>query len=133
MTRIFVSIVVLGALALGGWHVTGASAAKPEPLQVSADCGADGTLIVQVSQNNGTFSAAHIVGGGTFIPVAFSNQHGTFTDTEGNVFTEDPPDVSHRTPANKDILSCHFTITIEDDSGSGTFSGDVQGFVVGTH
>ncbi len=132
-TAISVVIVALGVLTFGGWHASSAYAAKPAPQLVSLDCGSDGAFTVEVSNSNGVFAAAHVTGGGTIIPVAFSNQHSTFTDTQGNVFTDDPPDVSHNAPANKDILSCHFTATFADANGSGTFSGDVEAFIVGAH
>jgi hypothetical protein len=132
-TVISIVVVMAGVFALGGWQASSASAAKPEPQLVSLDCRSDGVIDIAVSGANGIFSAAHVVGGGTIIPVAFSNQHSMFTDNQGHVFTDNPPDVSHNAPHNKDILSCHFTATFTDANGSGTFSGDVDAFIVATH
>jgi hypothetical protein len=118
------------AAVAGAAIVSTAAAAKPEPVIADVDCGADGSLEVRVN-GNGAFAAAHIIGGGIFVPVAFSNQHATFTDNEGNMFEEDEPDVAHNAPPNKDYLSCHFVVTFEDEEGTGTFTGDVVGFIPG--
>jgi len=113
--------------------VAGAAfAAKPPSPPADVDCGADGTFVVAVSPGNGSFTPARILSGGSglLIPVAFSNQVGTFTDNEGNTMSEPEPDVSHPAPANKDLLSCHFTVSFSDDTGTFTFSGDVVAFMV---
>ena len=128
-------LIAVGMAAVAAVVLTGAaSAAKPQQQLVSVDCGADGTFTVTSSPGNGTFTPAHIIGGGNLIPVAFTNQVATFTDPDGNTITENQPDASHPAPANKDLLSCHFTATFSDSTGTGTFSGDVVAFMVGgTH
>lgn len=121
--------VVVGVVAFGA----SAFAAKPPSPPATVDCGADGVFQVTTSPGNGNFTPAKIIGngGGVLIPVAFSNQTGTFTDPEGNMTTETEPDVSHNAPANKDLMSCHFTVSFSDPSGgSVSFSGDVVAFRV---
>jgi len=119
--------VVVGVLAIGAT----AFAAKPQQPLATVDCGTDGSFQVKTNPGNGNFTPAKIVGGGVLIPVAFSNQHGTFTDPEGNTFTQDEPDVSHNAPANKYLMSCHYTASFTDPSGgSGMFEGDVIAFEV---
>ena len=128
MYRIVTAGVIAIALAMG--VIANASAAKEE---IDLDCGADGAITVLVN-GNGRFSPGRIVDGGVVIPVAFSNQHNTFTDNEGNVFTEDPPDVTkgNGNPGkNKDLITCDFAGAFEDENGSGTFSGTVTAVVVG--
>jgi hypothetical protein len=129
LTRILIALALAAVAAIG--LTAAVSAAKPEQGTINVDCGADGTFVVGLTPGNGTFTPAPIVGGGNLIPVAFSNQVSTFTDNEGNTFTENEPDASHPAPANKDLLSCHFEATFSDDTGSGTFSGDVIAFMVG--
>ena len=83
---------------------------------------------------NGPFTPGRIVGGGVVIPVAFENQHAVFTDTDGNVFEEFPPDIvkgNGNPGANKDLIVCDFEVTFEDETGTGTFTGTVTAFVVG--
>ena len=128
----WIAVAVVGAVALGGaFGLTGtASAAKPDQFTIELDCGADGTLEVAV-QGNGLYSPGRIVGGGAVVPVAFLNQHGTFTDNEGHTETFEDPDVSRGGPTNKDFIDCHFEGTFEDENGSGTFEGDVTAFIVG--
>jgi hypothetical protein len=113
-----------------------AFAAKPEAPLADIQCGDvhyQAAVTSGGSENaNNNFTPAHLVGGGILVPVAFSNQHSTFTDPDGNVFEEDEPDVSHHAPPNKDLLSCHFTASFSDpDGGSGSFSGDVVAFLAG--
>jgi hypothetical protein len=128
----WIAVAAIGAASLALWGTAQvASAAKPEQEAISLDCGADGTFQVTTPPGNGQWTPARIVGGGTIIPVAFSKQHGTFTDNSGQVFTEDPPDVSKGGPPNKDFINCHFVVTFEDKDGSGTFQGDVMAFIVG--
>jgi hypothetical protein len=120
---------VIGVVAFGA---TASAAKQPNP-PATVDCGAAGSFQVTSSPGNGNFTPAKIIGdgGGVLIPVAFSNQSGTFTDPDGNVSTETEPDVSHPAPANKDLMSCHFTIAFSDPSGgSVSFSGDVVAFRV---
>lgn len=105
-----------------------ASAARGE--LVSLDCGSAGSIDV-VTNGNGQFTPGRIVGGGVVIPVGFSNQVATFKDSAGNVTVENPPDVSRRAPANKQIVSCSFSISGEAEGGTFSFSGDVQAFFVG--
>ena len=126
---------VVAGLACATSLVVSAQAAKPEQPLADIQCG-DTTYQAPVSDHgngNNDFTPAHLVGGGLLIPVAFSNQHGTFTDSDGNVFTDDPPDVSHPTPGNKTLLSCSFVVTFSDETGSGTFTGDVTAFLVARH
>ena len=128
MYRIIAAGLVASALAIG--VIANVSAAQEE---LEVDCGADGTFTVLLN-GNGEFTPGRIVGGGVAIPVALSNQHGTFTDNEGNVFTEDPPDVAkgNGNPGkNKDLLTCDFEVSFEDENGSGTFSGTATVFIVG--
>ena len=125
---------VIGAIAVGAiltfMLATNVSAAAEE---IELDCGADGTLTVLVN-GNGQFSPGRLVDGGVVIPVAFENQHGTFTDNEGNVFEEFPPDVTKgngNAGKGKDLIVCDFAVTFEDENGSGSFGGTVTAYVVG--
>jgi hypothetical protein len=129
--RIGSAILALAAVA-GAFGLAGtASAAKPEPLTIELDCGDDGTLTVELVPGNGTFTPAKVVGGGTLIPVAFSNQHGTFTDNAGNVEEFDEPGIAKGGPHGKDFMDCHFVVTFEEPEGTGTFEGDVRAFIAG--
>lgn len=129
--RRWTTVVVVGVLALAGvfGFAQSASAAKPEPEIIEVDCGEDGTFDVTVS-GNGQWTPAKIVGGGVFIPVAFVNGHGTFTDNEGNVEPFEDPDISKAGPTKKDFLTCHYAVAFEDENGSVEFEGDAVGFVV---
>ena len=129
--RIALIGVAAAALLALGLATTG-SAAQAE--QVELDCGADGTFTV-LTNGNGQFTPGRLVGGGgALIPVAFSDQHATFTDNEGNVFEDFPPDVvkgNGHPGKNHDLITCDFSITFEDENGSGSFSGTVVAFVAG--
>lgn len=125
-----ISITVLAAVAAIALTAT-AFAAKPAPPLIDVDCGADGTFTIIGGPGQGRWTPGIIAdGSGVLIPVAFSNQHGTFTDNEGHVFSDDPPDISKHAPANKDLMDCHFSVSFEDENGSGSFSGDAVVFLV---
>jgi hypothetical protein len=124
-----IGVAAAAVLALG---LAGTASAAPGE-QVELDCGTDGTFTV-LTNGNGQFTPGRLVGGGAVIPVAFSNQHATFTDSEGNVFEDFPPDVvkgNGHPGKNKDLITCDFSLTFEDEGGSGSFSGTVTGFVTG--
>lgn len=127
-TVIASGIACVAALALAA----GAFAANPhENPPVTIDCGADGSFQVMAVPGNGNFTPVHVIDGGTLIPVAFSNQVATVYDSEGNIIDqEDVPDVSHPAPANKDLMSCSFTVSFPTPEGSMSFSGDVVAFLV---
>jgi hypothetical protein len=131
-------LAVLGSALAATAIVAAAQAANPEAPLADIQCG-DAHYQAAVTSGgsdnaNNLFTPAHLVGGGILVPVAFSNQHATFTDPDGNVFTDDEPDVSHHAPPNADLLSCHFTATFDDPrGGSGTLEGDVVGFIAGNH
>lgn len=132
--RLFSSLAVAVVAAVAALTIiSGASAAKPEPEQVAVDCGSAGSFMVTNSgKSEATFTPGHIVGGGTIIPVSFTNQVATFTDNQGNTTVESQPDVSKaNVPANKTLVQCHFTVSFSGPEGSGSVSGDVTGFVVG--
>ena len=129
-------LALLGSTLAATAIVASAQAAKPEAPLADIQCG-DTSYQAAVTSGgsdnaNNVFTPAHLVGGGLLVPVAFTNQHSTFTDPDGNVFEEDEPDASHHAPPNKDLLSCHFTVSFEDPGGgSGTFEGDVVAFLAG--
>jgi hypothetical protein len=128
MYRAIAGGIIATVLALV--FVANASAAQEE---IELNCGADGTMTVQVN-GNGQFSPGRIEGGGVIIPVAFSNQHGSFTDNEGHTEEFNDPDVTKgngHPGKNKDLVTCDFSISFEDENGSGTFSGTVTAIVVG--
>jgi len=106
-----------------------ASAARPQPIPL--DCGDAGSFQILVS-GNGPWTPGRIVGGGVVHPVAFTNQHSEFTDNQGHTFTQDDPDVFRTNiPANKELVHCSFSGNFQDANGSGTFSGEVDGYIVG--
>ena len=129
------TLVSLAAAAVvSGALVMTASAAKPERETVSLDCGADGVMTASVNQGNGQWTPAKLLnGGGTIIPVAFTDQHATFTDSDGNTFNEDAPDVFKNAPPNKHLMTCSFTLDFEEEGGSGSFSGVVTAWIAGHH
>jgi hypothetical protein len=129
------SLIAVGAAAaiMGALAMT-ASAAKPERETVNLDCGADGVMTASVVPGDGQWTPAKLLnGGGTIIPVAFTDQHATFTDNDGNTFNEDAPDVFKNAPPNKDLMTCSFTLDFEEEGGSGTFSGVVTAWIAGHH
>jgi hypothetical protein len=123
--------IAAAAAALSLGVAATASAAPGQPAEL--DCGTAGTFTV-ITNGNGQFTPGRLVGGGVVVPVAFSNQHSMFTDNEGNVFEEFPPDVvkgNGHPGQNHDLITCDFSITFEDEGGSGSFSGTVTGFIAG--
>lgn len=107
-----------------------ANAERPNVPLVSLECGAGGSFEVIV--NGGRFGVARDTESGKiFVPFAFRNVAGTFTNNEGTVFEFEEEDISHPAPPNKDVLECTFDATFEDDDGTGEVSGEVSVFVVG--
>ncbi len=127
----WIAALTVAAVALAGTFgmTHTASAAKPEPFTIELDCGEDGTLEVALGPGNGTFTPVKIVGGGMLIPVAFSNQHGTFTDNGGHTEEFNEPDVSKAGPTKGNFVNCHFEIVFNDENGTGSFEGDVKAFI----
>ena len=128
MYRFFAAAVAAVTLTIA----FAASASAKQEL-VELDCGSDGALTVMVN-GNGQFSTGRIVGGGVAIPIAFSNQHGTFTDNEGHTEEFNDPDVvkgNGHPGKNAHIVTCDFEVTFEDENGSGSFSATVKAIVVG--
>jgi hypothetical protein len=125
-----VTAVLVAGAGLIGLVGTASAAKEPNPL-ITVDCGSDGMFTVLGNSGNGAFTPAKIAnGGGVLIPVAFSNQVSTFTDNDGNVFTEPEPDASHPAPANKHLMSCSFSVSGSSPEGTFSFSGDVVAFMV---
>ena len=129
MIRFVIAVAVAAAAMLA--FAGGAFAAKPEQPLITVDCGSDGSFTVIGNPGNGSFTPAKLAdGSGVLIPVAFSNQVGTFTDNEGHTSTQPEPDVAHPAPANKDVMSCSFSVSFSSPDGTFTFSGDVMAFMV---
>jgi hypothetical protein len=125
---------VAGAVAAVAM-VAGASAAKSTNL-ATVECGSDGTFQVLTNNGNGTWTPAKVVDTGAILhPVAFSNQVGSFTDTDGTTQTFEEPDVMKaHAPAGKDLLSCSFSLSGTDPGGGEfSFSGDVVLWMGGNH
>jgi hypothetical protein len=122
----------LAVLGIGAWTVSSVSADRPpeETEVITVNCG-EGDFTV-TAHGDGKFGTARIdATGEIFVVTAFANQHGTFTDNQGNVEEFDEPDVSHRAPPNRDLIDCHFTAVFESEFGTETFEGDVTGFIAG--
>lgn len=115
-------VVALGAVSMG-------SAAPPERETVDLDCGADGTFVATLV-GQGEWAPAFLDDGRLFKPTGFTDQSGTFTDNEGNVFEFTEPDVVKRSPPHRELLECSFTVEFVDEEGTGVFTGNVIGFIV---
>jgi hypothetical protein len=123
--------VMAAAAALGLAVAATPAGAQSNPVEL--DCG-DGTFTV-LTAGNGQFTPGRLIGGGgVLIPVSFSDQHTVFTDNDGNVFEDFPPDVvkgNGHPGQGKDLITCDISLTFEDENGSGTFTGTVTGYAVG--
>jgi len=129
MHRVVLAFIIAVFAGLG-LAAQGSQAAQE---QVELDCGADGTFTLLVN-GNGQFAPGRIIGGGVVVPVAFADQHLTFDDGEGHVFEEFPPDVvkgNGHPGSNKNLVTCDFSLTFEEQGGTGSFSGTVTAFIVG--
>src|SRR4029079_4147525 len=88
--------------------------------------------IIGVTGGNGTFNPAHDKSShAVFLPVAFANVHGTFTDTEGTVFEFSDPDIARHGTKNATLIDCHFVSDFSDENGTGHVEGDVTVFQKG--
>jgi hypothetical protein len=125
MLRILIGCVGVGVMLFA----FASSASARNSFAVHLDCGRDGQMDV-VTGGNGDWTPGRIVGGGVLHPTAFTNGHGTFVDKEGNVTNVDDPDsFKANPPANQRYVHCAFTLTFEDENGSGTFSGELDGWI----
>ena len=122
-------------LATDGAHAAAGGNSK-NVFTIEADCGGGDVGEVRVNLSSGEWAAAHPVGGGAFVPIAFGEEHGSFTDPDGNSFPIDEEGgAKGRSEHNAhDVVTCSFDIDVEFPDGSKlVLEGTVTGFFPGAH
>ncbi len=113
-------------------HAQAAPGNGPNALVVDVDCGSGPFGAVINIKSNGTWTPAHIVGGGTFTPQAFGESTSTFTDASGNTTSETDPGISKK-HLHGDLVTCTCSFSAPGDEPGSTFSvtGTVTGVIHG--
>ena len=140
MRRVFGSILLLSVLAVASWALAASTAdadvgSGPNAQTVHANCGSAGPVDVVINFQSGPFAAAHVVGGGTFVPVSFGEQTITFTPPGGTQQTQTMPPITkgQSSHASGNTVNCSFDFTATDRKSGATLRivGTVTGFIVG--
>ena len=128
MIRTLAAFALAGVAALA--IASQASAANPNAFVFTLDCGEDGDIRASLG-GGGKWAPVRVLDreGRFFVPVAFSNQHGTFTGDDGSVEMFEEEDTSRHVPRDPELLNCSFDITFDVRGGSVQFAGDVEGYI----
>jgi hypothetical protein len=138
MRRLLGSITLAVALAASTWMIgsaavhAAASGDGPNSQTISADCGSAGPVDVVINFQAGQFAAAHVVGGGTFVPTGFGEQTVTFTPPGGSPQTQTFPPITKGESSNAsgDAVNCSFDFTVTDrHGGTAHIVGTVTGVI----
>ncbi len=138
MRKVFGAITLAVALGIGAWTI-GAGAAQaapgngPNAETIHADCGSAGPMDVVINFAAGQFAAAHVVGGGTFVPLSFGEQTVTFTPPGGTPQTQTFPGITKGQSSNAsgDTVTCSFDFTASQKGATVHVVGTVTGVIHG--
>ena len=136
------TLLVASGLILGAAAAPAGAAPKGETFELPCDNGQTYTVAVSEGGNDdhskNDFTPAHIVGGGTIIPVSFGEFTGTITNSSGQVvdsFTEEGDDRGQSGKNARNTITCDLTFseTFVDPADGMTYtftgSGTVTGFI----
>ena len=139
MRKALGTIALVVTLGAGAWmlgpsavHAAGGGSG-PNALTIQADCGSDGPVDVQINFAAGQFAAAHVSGGGAFVPLSFGEQTVTFTPPGGPSQTQTLPGITkgQSSHASGDTVNCSFDFTGTDRKSGATVRvvGTVTGII----
>jgi hypothetical protein len=136
------TLLVAGGLILGAAAAPAGADPKGETFELPCDNGQTYTVVVSEGGNEdhskNDFTPAHIVSGGTIVPLSFGAFHGTITNSAGQVVDsfDDPATFKGQAGKNaRNTVTCDVnfseTFVNPDDGMTYTFTGSttVTGFV----
>src|SRR5215207_4318480 len=107
------TLLAAGGLILGAAAAPAGAASKGETFEVACDNGQTYTVVVSEGGNEenskNEFTPAHIVSGGTLVPLSFGEFHGTITNSAGQVVDsfDDPATFKGQAGKNaRDTVTC---------------------------
>jgi hypothetical protein len=126
------ALVAAGTIAMVAGPVGAAPTNAKNAVPVLVDCGS-GNKFTVASIGNGKITVGHVIGSNElFVPISFGEFRGTFTPAGGGtpVTTIEPAVAKHTAPPNgKLVVSCTYTLTMTDASGTFTGTGSVVAFL----
>ena len=139
MRRVLKGITVAIAIGVTSWMIgpsavhAAAGGDGPNAVTFDADCGSAAPIGVQINFAAGQFAAAHVVDGGTFVPLSFGEQTVTFTPPGGPSQTQTFPPITkgQSSHASGDQVTCSFDFTATDRKSGATIHivGTVTGVI----
>jgi hypothetical protein len=125
------ALVAAGTIATLAGPVGAAPTNAKKAVPVTVTC--PGRTFTVASIGNGKFTVGHVIGSNElFVPISFGEFTGTFTPAGGGtpVTTVEPAVEKHTAPPNgKLVVSCTYTLTMTDASGTFTGTGSVVAFL----
>jgi hypothetical protein len=123
------ALMAAAALALGATGVQAAAGGNgPNSSIIHADC--EGSPYhISINTRAGEFAAAHVVGGGTFVPTSFGETTIVITDENGTVTDTEPPLSKGSSSHNGGTLTCTYEFSLTEGGATVDISGSVTGFI----